>query len=298
MKKTVEEWMNEWLEVYVKPCKRENTYLCYKYVIKMMVKQLPELSKLSLSEVNELSLQKLLNNSAAIYSKSTIKKMGMILRVSYNAAIRNKMCIDNPAISLEIPSASEKLVRPLTLSEEKAVIEAAKKDCLGHIIIFLLFTGLRACELRNLKWSDYNREEREIYIRDSKTKSGIRMVPLIDITYNIIESLPHYCDYIFTSTKKTPVSKTVLRKLYCRIRKATGIDIVTNHVYRHTFATRSVENKMDYKALSKILGHKNVAFTLHKYTDAQSNFLHKQMSLMEVKPKTFKVQQYTHHNNL
>jgi site-specific recombinase XerD len=56
---------------------------------------------------------------------------------------------------------------------------------------------------------------------------------------------------------------------------------VTNHVYRHSFATRSVEKKMDYKALSKILGHRNVAFTLHKYADAQTAFLHEQMDLLE-----------------
>lgn len=281
---TVEKWLNEWLEVYVKPCKRENTYLCYKYVIIMMIKQHPELKKLKLSEIDELYLQKMLNNLAKKYSKSTLSKMDIILKNSYTRAVHNHICSENPAISLTIPEASEKIIRALTRDEELRVIAAAKQDVLGHIVIFLLETGIRSFELRNLQWDDYNSEKLEIYVRKSKTSSGIRTVPLTEKAKKIIETQPHYCDYIFTSTIKKPVTKTVLRKLYTRIRNKTGIDIVTNHVYRHSFATRMVENGADYKALSQILGHKNVAFTLHKYTDAENAFLHEQINLLEHRP--------------
>ena len=35
---------------------------------------------------------------------------------------------------------------------------------------------------------------------------------------------------------------------------------------KHTFATRALEMGMDAKTLSEILGHKNVAITLNRYT--------------------------------
>jgi integrase len=111
------------------------------------------------------------------------------------------------------------------------------------------------------------------------------MVPLTLLAKKIIDNQKHYCDYIFTSTTKQPVTKTVLRKLYDRLRKATKIDIVTNHVYRHSFATRMAEKKADYKALSVILGHKNVAFTIHRYANAETSFLHEQIALKDQKPK-------------
>lgn len=285
MQVTVKEWLNEWLDVYVKTCRKENTYLCYKYIIKMIFKHRPEVAKLSLEDIDELYLQRMLNEFSQYYSKSTLNKVKIVFKSGYNAAIRNHHSNNNPARYLEIPEASEKEIRALTREEEKIVIEAAKKDILGHIAIFLLLTGIRSCELRNLKWSDYHPETNEIYIRISKTKAGVRIVPLISETKKIIESQPHICDYIFTSTIKRPVTKTVLRRLYERLRKATGIDIVTNHVYRHSFATRAVEKKMDYKALSRILGHKNVAFTLHRYTDPDNMFLHEQMALMETHTK-------------
>ncbi len=285
MQITVKNWLNEWLEVYVKPCRKENTYQCYKFIIIMILKKRNELCKLELADIDELYLQKLLNECAASYSKSTLKKMRIVFNCAFNAAIRNHKCISNPASALTIPDASEKEVHALTREEEKKVKEAANNDILGHLAIFMLDTGLRACELRNLKWSDYDCKLGEIYIRKSKTKNGVRIVPLISTAKNIIDSQEHICDFIFTSTIKRPVSKTVLRKLYDRLRKETGIESVTNHVYRHSFATRMVENKADYKALSKILGHRNVGFTMDTYADAETKFLHEQMSVLEDKPK-------------
>lgn len=280
---SVEEWLNKWLETYIKPpCRKENTYLCYKYVIQIMKKAQPDLLSADLTDVREWKLQKLLIQAADNYAKSTVKKIKTVLKRSYEVAIRNHICTENPAISLSIPeSAAVKEVRALTRQEEIAIRKAAEKDILGHLAIFMLDTGVRSSELRHLKWHDYNAEKNEIYVRKSKTKNGIRVVPLLTEAKDIIEKQPHCCEYIFVSTIKKPVTKTVLSKLYLRLRKATGINMLTNHVYRHSFATRAVEKQIDYKALSKILGHKNVAFTLQRYTNAETGFLHEQMHKME-----------------
>jgi len=279
---TVSEWLDEWLDVYVKPPVRtQNTYDCYRYVIIMMKKIQPELFQLQLEDVDEMTIQKLLNQSTERYAKSTLKKMKIVFKSSYEIAIRNHKCIFNPAQYVSVPEGSEKEIRALTREEEDAVIRAAKNDFLGQIVIFLLNTGLRACELMNLKWSDYDSVNRVIYVRKSKSKAGIRKVPLLYEANKIIQSQAHYCDYIFTSTRHTPVTKTVMKKLYERIRKQTGIDIVTNHVYRHSFATRLVENRADYKAISKLLGHTNVAFTIHQYADADDDFVREQISVLE-----------------
>lgn len=61
--------------------------------------------------------------------------------------------------------------------------------------------------------------------------------------------------------------------------------MLTNHVYHHSFATRMIENKADYRALSEILGHSDVDFTINTYTNAETKFLHEQVSALEDKPK-------------
>lgn len=280
MANEVEHWLNEWLEVYIKPCRKKNTYLCYKYIIKMVMDIAPQFKTELLTEINELELQKLVNSLSDRYSKSTLKKICGVFKLAYAAAIRNNLCENNPATCLVIPEASEKIIRALTRNEQRLVETAAYNDILGHIVIFLLYTGLRASELINLKWDDYSAEFNEIYIRSSKTKAGLRTVPLLPKAKAIIDKQPHYCDYIFTSTTRNPVTMTVLKKIYKRLRKSTGIPFLTTHVYRHTFATRMVERHADYKALSSILGHKNVAFTLNRYTDTQDEFLHEQIGVL------------------
>jgi len=199
---------------------------------------------------------------------------------SYKTAVRNHLCNENPAVDLILPESSEKIVRALTQDEQKKVEEAASSDKLGFIVCFLLNTGLRAGDLINLKWDDYNRDREEIYVRSSKTRAGIRVVPLLPVAKIIIESQPHHCEYVFTSTRQTHVTKTVLKKLYERMRKKTGLAFLTNRVYRHSFATRAVESGIDYKALSVIMGHTNVAFTLNRYTNAENDFLRKQIYLL------------------
>lgn len=271
--------------MYVKSYKRENTYLSYKYIITMIFKHRPELDTLELTNIDELYLQKLLNEFSSFYSKSTLKKIKIVFKSAYSAAIRNHKCQNNPALYLEIPEASEKEIRALTRDEETIVVKAASEDRLGHIAIFLLDTGLRACEIINLKWSDYDPHIKEIYIRKSKSKKGIRIVPLIVEADNIIKSQSHCCDNIFVSTRNSPITKTVLKRLYNRLRKKTGIDMLTNHVYRHSFATRMIEKKADYKALSEILGHSDVDFTINTYTNAETKFLHEQISVLENKPR-------------
>jgi integrase len=86
--------------------------------------------------------------------------------------LRNDICLKNPALGLCIPEASEKEIRSLTRKEEESIILAAQNDILGHLALFMLETGLRAGELMNLKWSDYDAEKYEIYVRKSKTKNG------------------------------------------------------------------------------------------------------------------------------
>ena len=47
--------------------------------------------------------------------------------------------------------------------------------------------------------------------------------------------------------------------------------------YRHTFATRMIENGSDAKSLALIIGHSNPAFTLRRYVHPDHTSLYEQM---------------------
>ena len=50
-----------------------------------------------------------------------------------------------------------------------------------------------------------------------------------------------------------------------KILREAGIEDINFHALRHTFATNCVENGMDVKSLSEILGHSDVKITLNRY---------------------------------
>jgi integrase len=87
--------------------------------------------------------------------------MRVVLNQSYVAAVQNDLCFRNPISHIALPkNASQKYVRP-TQSEQALVEDAAKKEPLGFIVLFFLYTGLRSNELSNLSWNDYD-SSREI----------------------------------------------------------------------------------------------------------------------------------------
>lgn len=129
--------------------------------------------------MNGLYAQKVINQLADKYSKSTLNSLRTIFHESSVVASEVPAFHSQTIGKLRIPErASQKTVRALTRTEQQVVEEAAQHTYLGYIALFFLLTGLRAEELCNLDWPDFKRKERTIFIRKSKTPAGIRQVPL------------------------------------------------------------------------------------------------------------------------
>ena len=63
----------------------------------------------------------------------------------------------------------------------------------------------------------------------------------------------------------TPDSVVTLHK---RILKDAGLEHIRFHDLRHTFATLALQNGVDVKTVSSMLGHYDAGFTLRTYTHA------------------------------
>ncbi|MBQ6198083.1 MAG: tyrosine-type recombinase/integrase [Bacteroidales bacterium] len=55
------------------------------------------------------------------------------------------------------------------------------------------------------------------------------------------------------------------RDYFYRLLKKLGLPKTRFHALRHSFATRCIESKCDYKTVSAILGHSSIATTLNLY---------------------------------
>lgn len=281
---TLAEWLWTWLDVYKLPALKESTKQEYISHMNFLTRQ--PVAAQPVSVINRMECQEVLNDLAAAgYSKSTIRKYRILLRTSFEVLVDDRVLKYNPCEKLFIPAAPTKEVRALTKEEQQMVESACAEDALGHLIVVLLYTGLRKGELMALNWDDYDPVEESVMIRDSKTEAGVRKVYLVSKVVDIIERMPRINRYIFNHTRKKPVTPTVMRRLVDRICERTGIDDFTCHVCRHTFVTRLCEEGVPAKAIAQIIGHARADYVLDIYAQMEADELRKSIYVLETDGK-------------
>ena len=144
----------------------------------------------------------------------------------------------------------------------------------GYFELFLLdlCTGLRRGELLALQWDDLDFKtgtltvNKQIYevkgqlqVSVPKTRASIRRLVLPPGVVEVLRVYRETVDsrWMFPSPVKEDVPMTpgaVRRRLQIILERA-GCKKIRFHDLRHTFATLSLENGMDVKTLSAMLGH-------------------------------------------
>ena len=273
------EWLDVWLATY-KACQvSKRTVEIYRSVIALL--QPYPAAKKPLEAVSEIDLQLLLNDLFVRgYSKSTITKIRYTLRQRFRPLIRQHILRDDPSAFLELPNAPTKKILPLTLEEQEKVEDVCQMLPLGHLIIFLLRTGLRRAEMAGLQWEDYDAQNGSIFIRKSKTAAGIRTVYLLEEAQTIIEAQPRINQYIFNNTQENPIQPITWRRLCEHIGQETGIHL-TPHMCRHTFVTRLCEKGVPAKAIAQIIGHAKADYVLDIYAQLEQQELRKAIYTLE-----------------
>ena len=278
------EWLDIWFEIYAKPVLEPSTISIYTDARRRFNRYYPELEQENLGDLKPFAFQSMLNGLADKYSKSTIQHIKTLYNKVYTEAQRNGLCESNPIETAVLPKqAGERIIYPLSQKEQAAVEEVLVQMPVTDqfIIRTFLLTGLRRGELQALKWEDWDRANNVLRIRKSKTKTGIRNVPLIpEVTIMLLHlkncSKVKHSTYILGQGDE-PVNKNHLRYICDRAAKLAGIRRISPHVLRHTFATRLIEAGADAKSVSEILGHTNVAFTLQRYVTTDEVHLAQQM---------------------
>lgn len=110
----------------------------------------------------------------------------------------------------------------------------------------------------------------KIEISTPKTKSSIRTVVLPP---SLVEVLKEYKEtvnskWMFPSPQNPDVPRypTSVSDILSTLLKRAGCKHVRFHDLRHTFATMALENGMDVKTLSAMIGHVSAATTLDIYS--------------------------------
>lgn len=281
------EWLDIWLENYIKPSVKVRTYERYALIIDKHISK--DVGKREISELSALVLQnfitKLLESGNCKtgngLSANSVNAIISVLQSSLQTAHLIGVANEYTANKIKRPKLKEKPVECFTLAEQKQIEQAVlngKKDKLYGIIL-CLYSGLRIGELIALQWSDIDFTKGILTVSKSchdgkdgliidepKTATSRREIPLPKQLLPFLKSIKKKSDSPFVvSANGKPVSVRSYQRSFELLLKKLNIPHKGFHSLRHTFATRAIECGMDVKTLSEILGHKNPTVTLNRY---------------------------------
>ncbi len=285
------EWLNIWLNNYIKPSAKERTYIRYEQLIRTHIA--PKIGDMNVNDLTPIVLQSFVTELLNTGNLKTGKELSanfvnMVISVVQNSlktAHLVGIASEYVANRIKRPKTKEKQVDCFSVSEQKKIenyILNSDKDKLFGIVL-CLYTGLRIGELLALTWSDIdfgkgllfvsktchdgNDGENHIRIIDSpKTLNSRRVIPLPKQILPLLKVVKKrsQCENIVADGDK-PVFVRSYQRSFEFLLKKLNIPHKGFHSLRHTFATRAMECGMDVKTLSELLGHKNATITLNRY---------------------------------
>lgn len=299
------DWLDEWLELYVRPTVKEKTFLNYASIVRLHIK--PCLGEYELEELTLNSLQAFVSElsrdgntrTGGALSSGTIGLVISVVQKSLSFAERVGRVDRQYSSYIVRPRQRRKSILCFTVSEqrriERDVLSKPKSNRIG--VLICLYTGLRIGELLALKWKDVDlirglisvkatcrdgcRDGKPCKIIDTpKTESSIRKIPIPKQMLPLLRGYKKSSDSEFViSGKSGDISVRSYQKIYTAILNRQGIEYRNFHTLRHTFATRALECGMDVKTLSEILGHHSPTITLncyaHSTTEHKTNMMNK-----------------------
>ncbi len=166
-------------------------------------------------------------------------------------------------------------------------------------IVLCLSTGLRLGEICALKWSDIDMEQMLLHVKrtvqriemktgytktalletDPKSAFSFREIPIPDnLTALLTRLKKEDQEYVLCTDK--PMEPRTYQNHFKAYLKECGSAEYNFHSLRHTFATNCIDNGMDIKSLSEILGHSDVQITLNRYVHPTMDTKRKHMNAL------------------
>jgi integrase len=238
----------------------------------------PALGSMRLSDVTRNDVQDFVDELVFEgWTASTIVVTIASLRVVYKRAlIRGEIAV-NPLLGLQLPAVRGGRNRIATPRECARLLDALpERD--RPLWATAMFAGLRRGELMALRVEDIDLAQGVIHVRrgwdtlegEISPKSGReRTVPINTALRGYLEGhlreLPWSRGLAFGLNDRSTFNGTPLMKRAERHWHAVGLQRITLHECRHTFASLMIAAGVNAKALSTYMGHATISITLDRY---------------------------------
>lgn len=291
-KYTVGTWMDEWFENVAKIKVRPSSHQTYKGYIDNHIK--PNIGDIPLEKLTTMDLQKLYRklltrgrverieaeNQPSGLSAKTVRNINQVISSAMDLAVAQKIIITNPTNACELPKVEHREMQTIPEEQLQAFLAEARATGVYEMYYIELATGLRRGELLGLKWQDIDwkngiikvkrqiaRVDGKIVEAPLKTKNSYRTVTISPQAIEVLREQKRKTNdqYVFPSLNGGPISPDSVNNMLKRVLERAGIPKVRFHDLRHTFATIALQNGVDIKTVSGMLGHFSAGFTLDTY---------------------------------
>lgn len=233
-------------------------------------------------------------------SSKTTRDIGVLLKTIFKV-VKKKCHCDCPGRDVELPAYRGKKIE--VFADHEIALLAQKiletPDITGLCILLVLNTGLRLGEICALRKSDIDyrsgflRIERSaarvrdaygthLVVQSPKSGSSVRLVAIPNDMLALLETTTQSIrrdNYLLTDSD-TPMEPRTMQYRYRKLLERCGIRYRNFHALRHTYATRCMENGVDIKSLSELLGHADIRTTLQTYI--HSSLAHKKQAVQSI----------------
>lgn len=272
-----------------------------------------------MGSINQDMFQEYYNSLSKKYSRAAIQKNYTIVNQCLRYAKKKNVIRENYVIDIALPSEDNVAVKkkeiPFLPEEDmdKLYLESKRINEKGfnfggkigqpvygsnaQAIVLIEYTGLRVGELLGLKWSDYDKENKYLniknnlstiknrdkkdesennYIREDtslKTSKGYRSIPLHDIAIEMLDYFekinPNHTpdDYIIINKLGNVINQRNLTRTLnsMLIRSKCSVTKCGLHALRHSFGSFLLIRGAEIKIVSELLGHRDVTTTYNIY---------------------------------
>ncbi len=266
---------------------KDSTLKCYQFNIRKYL--LPQLGSRVAAEVTLEDVDDYIEAMLENYSPKLVRELGSLLLAILRLAGMNYTG------EVELPKIRQKAVEVFTEPELRQMGRTIlrRPDETGLGILLTAYTGIRLGELCGLQWQDVNADTGTLHVQRTveriaqagggtcltvqtpKTESSDRWIPIPQEMLRVLNVSHRRPEaFLLTGGEALPDPRTCQYR-YKALLDRCGVGYRSFHALRHTYATRCIEQGVDAKSVSELLGHSDVRTTLRLYVHSSMDYKRK-----------------------
>lgn len=245
------EFAKEFL-AFCKASKKKNTHRFHFNNLKSLLKEFDEkyIGNITPYDIEQYKIRRLGEVSA-----STVNRELATLSHMFETGIDWGKLDGNPVKAVKKLKEPPGKIKYFSIEEINNLVDNCNVSYLRIAILIAVNTGMRKGEILSLKRSDIDLEHRIISIEESKSGKR-RDIPVNNVLFE------HLKEWMNGSEIEEVIPIGDFKRSYETACRKAGLDDITFHTLRHTFASHLVMEGIDLATVKELMGHATIQMTM------------------------------------